>query len=153
MEVRSTEFNDGGMMPERFGAKHANVSPPLEWWDAPSNARSFAIVCEDPDAPKGTFMHWAIYNIPPDVHALPENASLTLANSEDIAQATNDAGDVGYFGPKPPGNETHHYNFRLLALKQKTSIPAGESVRRVLEMTEPLVIDEADITGMYGNID
>jgi Raf kinase inhibitor-like YbhB/YbcL family protein len=149
MRLLSTEFDNGAMLPERFAAEHANLSPPLYWRGAPANAQSFALVCEDPDAGRQPFMHWAIYNIPANVNSLPENGSITLANSDDIFQATNGAGSVGWFGPKPPGNELHHYQFRLLALDEKTNIRAGLEVEQVLEQLEPHIIEESDLTGTY----
>jgi Raf kinase inhibitor-like YbhB/YbcL family protein len=149
MKIRSTEFKDGAALPDRFAADHANISPPFQWEAAPAETRSFALLCEDPDAPRGTFMHWAIYNIGPEVDYLPENGSLTLANSEDIFQAVNDAGTVGYFGPKPPRNSTHHYSFRLLALDEKTHVPAGITIRDLLQELDPHIIDQASTTATY----
>lgn len=149
MHIESTEFEDGGRLPDRFAADHENLSPPLNWSAPPMNTRSFAVVCEDPDAPTGSFLHWAIYNIPGDVSSLPENASLTLANSDDIFQGTSDAGTVGWFGPLPPFEETHHYRFRLFALDRKTNIPAGISDEDVLNRLRVDAIDESTITGLY----
>jgi Raf kinase inhibitor-like YbhB/YbcL family protein len=149
MRLESSEFIDGGTMPSRFAADDANLSPPLYWRAVPSHVRSFALVCEDVDAQPGEIYHWAIYNIPHDMYGLPENASLTYANSDDIFQGTNDAGFVGYLGPKS-FDEQHHYYFRLLALDTRTRLPPGMPDKEVLYDIEGHIIEEADITGVYG---
>jgi Raf kinase inhibitor-like YbhB/YbcL family protein len=149
MRLDSSEFADSGTLPQRFAAARANISPPFHWGDAPANTKSFAMICEDADMPLGERLLWAIYNIPEDMHALPENASLTYANSDDIYQGLNDAGVVGYLGPNPPGNESHRYRFRLLAISEKTHLPAGIPDWEILERIQPYVSAESVITGLY----
>lgn len=149
MQLQSQAFENGGAIPNKYSANADNLSPPLAWSDVPAKTKSFALVCEDPDAPGGTFVHWAIYNIPPDWRSLPENASrLRLAHN--VHQGINDAGDVGYFGPKPPGSEKHHYRFRLFALNDKTNFDDGLSEQELLEQIGSKVIDECEVTGLYG---
>src|ERR1035437_3419842 len=72
MHVTSTAFKSGAVIPVRFSCQGENISPPLAWTNAPAGTKSFAIVCEDPDAPRGTFIHWVIYNIPPSGRSLSE---------------------------------------------------------------------------------
>jgi len=92
------------------------VSPALEWTGSPAGTRSFALLCDDPDAPGGTWHNWAVYDLPADTsrleEAFPANACLPAAK-----QGVNDFGQIGYGGPCPPRrHDPHHYFFRLLAL-------------------------------------
>jgi Raf kinase inhibitor-like YbhB/YbcL family protein len=116
MRVRSSTFSDGGSIPRRFTCEGENLSPPLHWSDAPAKTRSFAVLCEDPDAPAGTWHHWAAYDIAAERTALPEDAC-RHGGKDGLKEAINDFGRSGYGGPCPPrGDGPHHYGFRLLAL-------------------------------------
>jgi Raf kinase inhibitor-like YbhB/YbcL family protein len=112
--LASPAFSDGGVIPNRHSG-WTNVSPELSWDSVPPGVRSFAIVCEDPDAPGGTFVHWVIYNIPADRRGLAEG----MAREPEVGgmtQGANDFGSVGYRGPEPPPGSVHRYFFRLYAL-------------------------------------
>lgn len=148
LSVDSPAFHNGGRIPERYSRNGGNVSPPLEWHDAPRNTRSFALVVEDPDAPKGTFRHWAIYNVPPAHQGLCEDSAAVRAA---LPMAVNDFGNRGYDGPQPPhGHGTHHYHFRLLALDvPELRVPARASVPDVLAAAQAHVIAEAETVGTY----
>src|SRR5687768_17037562 len=111
--LRSPAFADGERNPDRHARQHDNLSPPLEWVGAPEGTRSFALVVEDPDAPRGTFRHWAAFDISPGRTRLEEGAG---RRGGDLKQGANDFGDTGYDGPQPPeGHGPHHYHFRLAA--------------------------------------
>ena len=116
MHLTSPAFRYGERMPERFGCDGANISPPMTWSEPPQGTHSFALFCDDPDAPDGTFHHWAVYDIPVTTHDLPED----FASADMIGlarQGVNDFGKVGYGGACPPkGHGTHHYHFKLMAL-------------------------------------
>src|SRR5688572_26531479 len=99
LTLRSPAFKDGAMIPERYARSHGNVSPPLEWFDAPEGTRSFALIVEDPDAPRGTFRHWAVFDISPDRERLDEGAG---RRGGKLHQGANDFGETGYDGPEPP---------------------------------------------------
>src|SRR5215813_3422064 len=115
MQFRSSAFDDGAAIPRRFTCEGGDVSPPLSWGDPPAETRSFVVHCDDPDAPAGTWHHWAAYDISAQRTALAEDAGRREAG--DLAQAVNDFGRIGYGGPCPPrGHGPHHYHFRLLAL-------------------------------------
>ena len=114
MWLRSSAFTDGSVIPRRFTCDGEDVSPPLEWGAMPSETRSLALICDDPDALSGTWRHWAAYDIPPDRTSLHENVRPGAA---DVKQGTNDDRVVGYSGPCPPrGHGRHRYRFHLLAL-------------------------------------
>ena len=86
MKLVSSAFADGAAIPRRFTCDGENLSPPLQWSDAPTGTRSFALLCDDPDAPAGTWHHWAAYDLPPTVTELADGAAL----NKNIKQAVND---------------------------------------------------------------
>jgi Raf kinase inhibitor-like YbhB/YbcL family protein len=114
--LSSPDFSDGQMIPAKYTCDGENLSPPLQWSGALAATRSFVLIIEDPDAPSGVFRHWPVYNLPPEVAALPEGIG-GQASAEELHQGVNDFGHAGYDGPCPPrGHGTHHYHFRLAAL-------------------------------------
>ncbi len=137
-------------IPDRFSKDGANVSPPFEWDGAPGGTRSYALVVEDPDAPKGTFRHWAAFNIPSGVDRLPEGAGSDEA-APSMRMAVNDFGNRRYDGPQPPpGHGTHHYHFRLFALDvAQLPVPANGRAHDVLEVARAHALAEADLVGTY----
>jgi len=122
--LSSPGFVDGARMPDRYTCEGANVSPPLAWTGIPAKTRSLVILLQDPDAPAGIWHHWAAYDIPGDLHALPEAIPAEIAVSG-FRQAFNDFRRPGYGGPcPPPGHGTHRYKFTLMALSVAT-LPIG----------------------------
>jgi len=116
MHFTSPAFGNGERIPERFSCDGLDQSPPLAWSEAPKGTHSFALFCDDPDAPGGTFHHWAVYDIPVSTHELPEGFPRTPTVGL-ARQGVNDFGKVGYGGACPPrGHGPHHYHFRLMAL-------------------------------------
>jgi hypothetical protein len=116
MRLECSAFSDGGAIPRRFACDGEDLSPPLHWSHAPVATRSFVLLCDDPDAPGGTWRHWAVYDLPHERTALPEGAG-QRHGGEDLKQAVNDFGRAGYGGPCPLRRHgPHHYHFRLLAL-------------------------------------
>src|SRR5687767_654107 len=99
LTLRSPAFEDGARIPERYARDHGNVSPPLEWRGAPEGTKSFVLLVEDPDAPRGTFRHWAAYDVPPDRTRLEEGAG---RRGSDLQHGANDFGNPSYDGPQPP---------------------------------------------------
>lgn len=139
MTLTSSAFPHHGKIPSRHTGEGEDVSPALSWSKAPREAKSFALVCHDPDAPlvsPGTygFVHWVLYNIPGAVSELPEGAKKYTAG-------TNSFGRTGYGGPMPPpGHGTHHYYFWLMALNDEPALAPGLSMWELLEKIEPHVI-------------
>ncbi|HEX3843823.1 MAG TPA: YbhB/YbcL family Raf kinase inhibitor-like protein [Steroidobacteraceae bacterium] len=150
LSVASPAFPNGQRIPERYSRDGGNISPPLEWQDAPRNTRSFAVVVEDPDAPQRTFRHWAVYNVPPAYKGLGEGSGSPKAGAP-LGTAVNDFGNSGYDGPQPPhGHGTHHYHFRLLALDvPELNLPARASVKDLLDAAQPHVIAQAETVGTF----
>lgn len=150
LRVASPAFDDGQRIPERYSRNGGNVSPPLQWHDAPRNTRSFVVIVEDPDAPKGTFRHWAVYNVPPSYQGLGEDSGAHSSGTA-LEMAVNDFGNRAYDGPQPPhGHGVHHYHFRVLALDvPELRLPALASVKDVMDAAQPHVIGEAQTVGTY----
>jgi Raf kinase inhibitor-like YbhB/YbcL family protein len=149
LRLTTAAFPGGGKIPRRFSCDGANVSPALSWSGAPAAARSFAIVCSDPDAPGGTFYHWAIFDVPADSVGLPEDCA--RAGSGGWHEALNDFGKKGYGGPCPPrGHGDHHYHFRLYALDIER-LPLGQrpSCRDVERAARGHLVAEAEVVGIY----
>ena len=148
MQLRSSAFPDGTTIPRRFTCDGADLSPPLDWSDAPETTRSFVLLCDDPDAPAGTWRHWAAYDIPADRAALVEGAA---QQGKGFKQAINDFQQPGYGGPCPPrGDGIHRYRFRLLALAVDR-LPARRepSCQAVEREANKHLLAEAILIGTY----
>ncbi len=141
--LSSTAFDDGQQIPERFSCDGDDRPPPLSWSNPPSGTRSFALVVDDPDAPNGTFRHWAAWNIPPE--------TMTLEEDSKVPQARNDFGNSGYGGPCPPkGHGQHRYRFKLYALDtDDLGLSPGSPVEEVERVAEEHQLGRAELTGTY----
>ncbi len=148
--IFSPAFAHGERIPRRHTCEGADVSPPLGWSGTPANARSLVLLCSDPDAPRGTWWHWGVYDIAPAVSELPEGHA-GGPRTPRLPQAINDFGRPGYGGPcPPPGHGTHHYRFRLLALGIETlPLPDRPRCPEVEAAARPHVIAEAELVGTY----
>jgi Raf kinase inhibitor-like YbhB/YbcL family protein len=148
--LTSPEFADGGQIPRRFTCDGGDRSPALAWSEAPEGTAGFAVLCDDPDAPRGTFRHWAAWEIPAHWRALAEGYGEEPAQ-QGVRQAVNDFGRPGYGGPCPPrGHGPHRYVFRLLALSGPIEPPAGARCADVETLAKPLTLAEARLVGGYG---
>jgi hypothetical protein len=149
MRLRSSAFADGAEIPRRFTCEGDDISPPLEWSDVPAGTRSFVLLCDDPDAPGGTWHHWAAYNIPANLQGLAADAASNAATLG-FAQAINDFQKPGYGGPCPPrGGGPHHYHFRLLALAvERLPLAARVSCRDVERAARERIAD-ATLVAIY----
>jgi Raf kinase inhibitor-like YbhB/YbcL family protein len=147
MKLVSSAFDDGAAIPRRFTCDGENLSPPLQWSGAPAGTLSFVLLCDDPDAPAGTWHHWAAYDIPPAVTELAVDAE----QNAKLRQAVNDFRKVGYGGPCPPhGHGPHHYHFRLLALStDQLQVKANASCRDIEREARKYAIAEAILVGLY----
>jgi Raf kinase inhibitor-like YbhB/YbcL family protein len=146
--VHSPAFTGNRPIPKLFSRDGGNVSPAIEWDDAPAGTRSYALIVEDPDAPKGMFRHWAAYDIPAEANGLPEGAG---ADARNIRMGVNDFGNTQYDGPQPPpGHGTHHYHFRLFALDvPKLDMPQKSSVQDVLTAARQHALGETEVVGTF----
>jgi Raf kinase inhibitor-like YbhB/YbcL family protein len=146
LTLSSSAFNAGGDIPKPFTCDGNNMAPHLVWSGAPADVQSFALIMDDPDAPKGTFTHWVVFDIPADRTDLPSGA-----RSDAIGiSGRNSRGDVGYAGPCAPAG-THRYFFRLFALDVQTlGLTAGASRAAVEESMAAHLIGQTELMGRYG---
>ncbi|WP_036264644.1 YbhB/YbcL family Raf kinase inhibitor-like protein [Methylocapsa aurea] len=150
MRLSSSAFSDGGPIPRRFTCDGEDLSPPLSWSDPPTGTRSFALLCDDPDAPGGTFHHWAVYDIAVDRTELAQGSD-RHADAQGFKRAANDFNRLGYGGPCPPQRHgPHRYQFCLLALSvDHLPLRKGSSCREVEREARKHALAEAGLVGTY----
>jgi Raf kinase inhibitor-like YbhB/YbcL family protein len=145
MRLRSAAFNDHTLIPYEYSHEAGDVSPPLEWSSVPEEARELVLVCEDPDAPTDTFVHWLLAGIPPETDGIQAGDQPTEA-----VAGRNDYGSASYGGPHPPaGDEPHRYFFRLMALSEPSGLTSGFSAEDLEDAFEK-IIATGTLVGTYG---
>jgi Raf kinase inhibitor-like YbhB/YbcL family protein len=143
MKVSSPAFHENDTIPKKYTADDANISPPLHIEDVPGIAKSLALVVEDPDATKGTFHHWVLFNMNPRTAEIKENSVPVIAT-----QGRNDFGGLEYGGPKPPSGE-HHYFFNIYALDTVLSLPRGTKSDQLQQEMKGHIVEQASLMGRY----
>jgi Raf kinase inhibitor-like YbhB/YbcL family protein len=149
INIQSSAFVDGEEIPEKYTCDAIDVSPPLRWDTIPEHTISFAILCEDPDDPTGTFTHWIIFNIPSDVKELPENLEKKEKLEKGIIQGVNDFGFSGYGGSCPPKGPAHRYFFRIYALDKTLNLSPPVKKNDFLKALNENILDEGQLMGKY----
>ncbi|UCD71713.1 MAG: YbhB/YbcL family Raf kinase inhibitor-like protein [Syntrophobacterales bacterium] len=148
IKITSTAFEEGGMIPKQYTCDGPDISPPLAWGDVPEETKSLALICDDPDAPMGTWVHWVLFNIPADTRELPENVPLQKRLANGAIHGMNDFRKIGYGGPCPPGG-THRYSFKLYALGTEINLEAGITKSELLEAMEGHILAQGQLMGRY----
>ena len=148
MKIASSAFRHDGAIPRKFTCDGDDVSPPIEWSEMPPDAKTVALICDDPDAPKGDFVHWVLFNVPAAAGALPEHLPRRPELADGARQGTNDFGKVGYGGPCPPSG-THHYRFTLYAVDGELHVSPSASRAAVQAALKGHVLASAQLTGTY----
>ena len=148
INVSSTAFKEGEAIPKKYTCDGENVSPPLEWSNIPKGTKSIALIADDPDAPRGTWVHWVLFNIPADVNGLPENVPPRSTLKNGARHGINDSRKLGYDGPCPPGG-THRYFFKLYALGVELSLETGATKTQLLKAMEGHILGEGRLMGKY----
>lgn len=151
MRLSSPAFEDGSTIPARHCCGGEDISPPLQIEDVPHSAQTLALVVDDPDAPKGNFVHWLLWNLPTETTDLPEGlpAGETVHGLAPAAQGKNDFGTIGYRGPCPPDGEEHRYRFHLYALDAMLRLNPGSDRARLEEEISGKVVAEAELVGRF----
>lgn len=148
LQLKSEAFSEGKFIPEKYTCQGEDVSPPLSWAGVPDSTESFVLICDDPDAPAGTWDHWLIYNIPADKVSLEES----IPKEEEVqgmSQGVNDFDNIGYGGPCPPPGPSHRYVFRLYALDKNLDLEAGLNKNELLESIESNIIEKTKLVGKF----
>jgi Raf kinase inhibitor-like YbhB/YbcL family protein len=144
----SNAFKEGEFIPRKYTCDDINVSPPLGWDRIPVKAKSLALICDDPDAPMGTWVHWVIYNIPVNINNLAENIPSDGVLETGALQGTNDFRKTGYGGPCPPGG-THRYYFKIYALNSELELNPGATKGELLHAMEGHILSDGKLMGKY----
>ncbi len=146
----SPAFPPGGEIPPEYTCDGADISPPLSWSGLPDGTKSLVLVVEDPDAPSGTFRHWAAFDIPAGARGLDRGYGPSRPG-QGFREARNDFGKAAYGGPCPPrGHGVHHYHFRLLAISRPTlDLRALSTAAEVLKAAQPYAIRSVELVGTY----
>ena len=147
--LKSPSFQEGGEIPVTFTCDGKDVSPELSWAGAPKGTKSFALICDDPDAPVGTWVHWVIFNIPVTANGLPKGVPTTRELADGARQGINDFHRIGYGGPCPPKGPAHRYFFKLYALDTVLDISPGVTKEGLLKAMKGHVLGETKLMGTY----
>ena len=148
LSISSMAFKEGEPIPQKYTCDGEDISPALEWQSVPSDAKSLALIADDPDAPMGTWVHWVIFNIPQSATGLSENVPTKQSLPNGALQGKNDFGNFGYGGPCPPGG-THRYYFKLYALDTMLKLSAGITKADLLKAMEGHIVAQAQLMGRY----
>ena len=155
IQITSSAFTQGQPIPKKHTGEGADVSPPLSWSNLPAGAKELALICDDPDAPNGDWVHWVIYKIPAGAKGLPEGVprKSNLKEPAGALQGKNSwpgADAIGYRGPKPPpGHGVHHYYFKLYALDAPLNVEPGLDKKDLTEKINDHILAEGVLMGTY----
>ena len=142
MEIISSVFKNGEAIPKKYTCNGMDLSPPLKFKNVSEDAKSLALIVDDPDAPMGTWVHWVMWNMEPSICEISEGEQIKAEKGE------NDFGTLNYGGPCPPKG-THHYHFKLYALDNLLNLREGSSKKQLEKAMEGHIIEEARLVGLY----
>ena len=148
MKILSSAFRHEGMIPDKFSCKGQDISPPLKWENAPAGTKSFVLVCDDPDAPMGTWDHWLLFNIPASVTELQEGVPAQPELPNGARHGKNSWGRKDYGGPCPPGG-THRYFFKFYALDTPLELEPGVSKKELMNAMQGHILAQAELMGKF----
>jgi Raf kinase inhibitor-like YbhB/YbcL family protein len=149
MQVTSSAFQEGATIPAKYTGDDADMSPPLEWTGVPAQAKSLALICDDPDAPRGTWVHWILFNLAPDARRLAEAVPASKTVLGDARQGSNDFRKIGYGGPAPPPGKPHRYFFKLYALDKVLDLKEGATKQQLVDAMKGHILAEGQLMGKY----
>lgn len=149
LDLTSSAFEDGETIPSKYTCDGIDTSPPLQWSGVPEGAKTLALICDDPDAPLGTWVHWVLYNLPADTTSLPEGVPMHGAVEDGVFQGKNDFKRIGYGGPCPPAGKPHRYFFKLYAIDSELDLKPGAKKKDVEKAMKGHVLAEGRLVGMY----
>jgi hypothetical protein len=148
LKLTTTAFPAGGPLPDKYSHEGGNISPPLFWSGLPEGTKSLVLIVDDPDAPKGTFVHWLLYGIPPTTTRLDEHLPSTPTLPDGAKQGHNGFGEIGYGGPQPPSG-THRYFFRLYALNTNPDLAPGAERGQLETAMRGHILEQSELFGTY----
>ncbi len=143
MTITSPAFSHNGQVPLKYTCDGEDINPPLTISGVPANAKSLVLIVDDPDAPRGTWVHWTVWNIKPDTTSIGEN-SLPMG----AVEGTTDFGRTGYGGPCPPSG-THRYFFKIYALDTLINLSSSARKADIEKVMEGHILDQTELIGLY----
>lgn len=146
MQLRSPALRPAKPIESKYTCEGDDVAPPLEWSGVPENARSLALIVDDPDAPAGDWSHWVVWGLSANTTKIPEGGALPSG----AHTGRNDFGNTGYGGPCPPPGKPHRYFFRLYALDSTLDLPDDAKKQDVERAMNGHVLDQAELYGTFG---
>ena len=153
LKIESPAFAAGAAIPRRHTCDGADLSPPLTWSGVPASAAGLVLIMDDPGAPAGTWVHWVLYDLPPNAPGLAEGVPRTERLDNGAAQGAcwgvTSFERLGYYGPCPPPGAPHRYEFKLYAVDRKLGLPPGATKGDVLKEMKGHVLAEGRWTGKY----
>ena len=144
IQITSSAFNEGDKIPRIYTCDDKNISPPLEWTGIPSDTVSLALIMDDPDAPAGTWVHWVLYNLPPNLTELEQGKSGGGVDGK------NDFNRLGYGGPCPPKGSNHRYFIKVYALDTLLDLKPGATKAQVETAMRGHILTQGQLMGKYG---
>jgi Raf kinase inhibitor-like YbhB/YbcL family protein len=148
-ELISSAFKRNEAIPKEHTCDGADISIPLNWKDPPERTKCFALIADDPDAPRGTWVHWVLYDLPSDVRELSAGIGQEQSLQIGAKQGKNDFGRIGYGGPCPPSGPAHRYYFKLYALDEVTALKPSATKKQLLDAMKGHVLGETQLIGTY----
>ena len=149
LDIKSTAFGEGNSIPKQYTCDGADISPQLSWSQPPEGTGSMVLICDDPDAPMGTWVHWVLYGLSPDTLEISENIPDDKEVLGGAKHGVNDFHKYGYGGPCPPGG-THRYFFKLYAVDTEVvDLDPGATKDEVLVAIKGHVLAEGQLMGRY----
>ena len=149
LKVTSSAFEFGQAIPARYTCEGGDSSPPLQWNGVPTDAKSLALICDDPDAPAGTWVHWVLFDLPGTTAELNEKVPTSETLPNGAKQGVNDFKRIGYGGPCPPPGKLHRYYFKLYALDTKLALKPHATKAELLRAMEGHLLAESELMGTY----
>lgn len=146
--ITSPAFDEGGMIPRKYTCDDKDISPPLKVDGVPDGAQSLALISDDPDAPMGTWVHWVLYNVPPDTKELPENMPSDEEMPSGARHGVTDFKNFGYGGPCPPSG-THRYFFKIYALDTTLDLSGRINKADLEAAMKGHILAEGQLMGKY----
>lgn len=158
MTITSPDFQNNAFIPKKFTCQGENVNPELEIGVVPENAKSLALIMDDPDAPMGTFTHWLLWNIAPETTVIPQNVkveAVAIPTDASLArqfvgwEGKNSSGNIGYIGPCPPPGKPHRYFFKLYALDSLLMLDSNTPKNQLETEIQKHLVAQDELIGLY----
>jgi Raf kinase inhibitor-like YbhB/YbcL family protein len=149
IKITSSSFAEGEPIPSKYTCDGENISPPLSWEKTPAGTKSSALICDDPDAPVGTWVHWVLYDLPGTITELREGTETKEELLSGGRQGRNDFKQIGYGGPCPPKGGPHRYYFKIYALDRELNLKSGATKSEVENAMKGHILAEGKLMGTY----